>query len=100
MMLHLHPALVDMAQARRFHSTSEDRAAQYPVLGNGRSAKLGWQMQDYNRQGAAGDAAAATAEKGAAVVEAAGRQLALLLQEIAALPLSTLVAAPDLGTEG
>ena len=100
MMLHLHPALVDMAQARDFHSTSEDRAAQYPILGNGRSAKLGWQMQDYNRQGAAGNAAAATAEKGAATVEAAGRQLALLLQEIAALPLSTLVASPDLGDLG
>ena len=62
----------------------------------GASAKLGWQMQDYNVQGAAGNATLATADKGRAVVEAAGRQLALLLQEVAQVPLSTLVARPDL----
>ncbi|MCS4510622.1 creatininase family protein [Xylophilus ampelinus] len=100
MMLHLHPERVAMEQARDFRSSSEDRAARHRILGDGRSAKLGWQMQDYNRQGAAGNAAAATAEKGAATVAAAGWQLALLLQEIASLPLSTLVASPDLGDEG
>ena len=52
-------------------------------------------MQDYNAQGAAGNAAAATADKGRAVIEAAGRQLALLLQEFSALPLSTLVDQPS-----
>lgn len=94
MMLALQPRRVAMAQARDFKSTSRDRAAQYPVLGNGSSAKLGWHMQDYNAQGAAGNAAAATPEKGRAVLEAAGRQLALLLQELSALPLSTLVDQP------
>ncbi len=91
MMLALRPQWVDMTQARDFQSTSQDRAAQYPILGNGRSAKLGWQMQDYNPAGAAGNAAIATAEKGRAMIEAAGQQLALLLQEMARLPLSTLV---------
>ena len=90
MMLALRPQSVEMAQARHFKSSSQDRAAKYPILGNGRSAKLGWQMQDYNAQGAAGNAAAATGDKGRKVVEAAGRQLALLLQEFSALPLSTL----------
>ena len=90
MMLALRPDLVDMAQAQNFHSTSQDRAAHYPILGNGRSAKLGWQMQDYNPQGAVGNAAAATADKGRAVIDAAAQQLALLLQEIAQLPLTTL----------
>lgn len=94
MMLALRPQFVDMAQARDFHSSSQDRAARYPILGNGTSAKLGWQMQDYNAQGAAGNATLATADKGRAVVEAAGRQLALLLAEVAQLPLSTLVARP------
>ena len=94
MMLALRPEHVDMAQARDFRSTSQDRAARYPILGNGRSAKLGWQMQDYNPMGAAGNAAAATAEKGHAVLAAAGLQLAAMLQEIADLPLSTLVDAP------
>jgi len=96
MMLALRPQSVDMEQAREFRSTSQDRAEQFAILGNGRSAKLGWQMQDYNPMGAAGDATLATADKGRAVVEAAGRQLALLLQEVAQVPLSTLVARPDL----
>ena len=95
MMLALRPQFVDMAQARNFNSTSQDRAARYPILGNGQSAKLGWAMQDYNPAGAAGNAAAATREKGQAVVDAAGRQLALLLAELSALPLSTLVAPPS-----
>jgi creatinine amidohydrolase len=95
MMLALRPQSVAMERARDFRSTSQDRAAAYPILGNGSSAKLGWQMQDYNPQGAAGNAAAATAEKGEAVVQAAGRQLALLLQELSRLPLSTLVDRPQ-----
>jgi creatinine amidohydrolase len=97
MMLALRPQFVDMAQARDFKSSSQDRAAKYPILGNGKSAKLGWQMQDYNATGAAGNAAAATADKGQALVHTSGQQLALLLQEIADLPLSTLVDTPDLG---
>jgi creatinine amidohydrolase len=91
MMLALRPERVVMGEARDFKSTSQGRAAKHPTLGNGKSAKLGWAMQDYNTQGAAGNAAAATAEKGRAVLDAAGKQLALLLQEISSLPLSTLV---------
>lgn len=91
LMLALAPDTVRMAQARDFPSSSRERAAQYAILGNGRSAKLGWAMQDYNAQGAAGNAAAASAEKGEAVLQAAATQLALLLQEIASLPLVTVV---------
>jgi creatinine amidohydrolase len=96
MMLALRPQSVDMEQARDFRSSSQDRAEKFEILGNGRSAKLGWQMQDYNEMGAAGNAALATADKGRAVVEAAGRQLALLLEEVAQVSLSTLVARPHL----
>ncbi|MGA8392699.1 MAG: creatininase family protein, partial [Burkholderiaceae bacterium] len=39
------------------------------------------------------NAAAATAEKGRPVIEAAGLQLARLLQEVSRLPLSTLADA-------
>ena len=95
MMLALREKYVDMAQAQNFHSTSQDRAAQYPVLGNGSSAKLGWQMQDYNAMGAAGNAAAATAAKGQALIHAAGLQLANLLKEVSELPLSTLKSNPE-----
>jgi creatinine amidohydrolase len=96
MMLALAPHLVDLAQAQNFRSTSQDRAAKYPVLGNGTSAKLGWQMQDYNAQGAAGNALAASAEKGHALVNAAGMQLAIMLQEVSSLPLSTLNPATEI----
>lgn len=96
MMLHLAPGSVRMEQARNFPSTSQDRAARYPILGNGRSAKLGWQMQDYNPAGAVGNAAAAAADKGRAVVEAAAAGLVQLLQEIADLPGETLCDTPQL----
>jgi creatinine amidohydrolase len=95
MMLALQPHRVDMAQAQHFRSSSEERATRYPILGNGTSAKLGWQMQDYNAQGAAGNAAAATAAKGQAVLEAAGLQLARLLAEVSSLPLDTLKPGPQ-----
>ena len=90
MMLALHADQVDMAKAQNFASTAQHRAVQFPLLGDGRSAKLAWQMQDYNPQGAAGNAAAASAEKGRALLDAAGRSLAQLLVEIDALPGDTL----------
>ena len=90
MMLALSPAQVHMAEARNFASTSQERAKRYAVLGNGKSAKLGWHMQDYNPQGAAGNAAAATAAKGEALVCSSGEQLAMLLKELIELPLSTV----------
>lgn len=91
MMLALRSERVAMARACDFQSTAQQRASRYPILGNGASAKLAWQMQDYNTLGAAGNAAAATADKGRAMLDAAGHQLALLLQEMSQLPLSTLV---------
>ena len=94
MMLALDPAHVDMTRAQNFSSTAQERAQRFDILGNGKSAKLGWQIQDYNPSGAVGNAAAASADKGRAVLEAAGLSLARLLAEIDQLPLSTLVAKP------
>ena len=51
-------------------------------------------MQDYHPAGAVGNAAAATADKGQAVVQAAAQQLVALLQELQALPLNTLREHP------
>lgn len=90
MMLALDGKSVRMNLAEAFASTSEDRAKQFSILGNGKSAKLGWQMQDYNPAGAVGNAQAATAEKGQAVLEAAGSALATLLAELHQLPMTTL----------
>jgi creatinine amidohydrolase len=97
MMLALEPKHVDMAQARNFSSAAQARADRFDILGNGKSAKLGWQTQDYNPAGAVGDASKATAEKGQAMVDAAGRALARLLSEVHRLPADTLLARPELG---
>ena len=95
MMLALCEKYVDMAHAQHFRTQAEERAKTYPLLGSGATAKLGWQIQDYNAQGVAGNAAAASAEKGQALIAAAAQQLALMLAELSRLPLSTLVDRPS-----
>lgn len=89
LMLALAPGSVDMSRAQEFGSSARERASSFPTLG--RSAKLGWHMQDYNTYGAAGNAAAASAQKGHALLEAVAQQLAILLDEMSRLPLSTQV---------
>ncbi|MFN4029484.1 MAG: creatininase family protein [Acidovorax temperans] len=90
MMLHLAPGTVHMEHAQNFRSTSQDRSERFAILGNGKSAKMGWAIEDYHQSGAVGQADAATADKGRAVVQAAGAALAALLAEVAALPLDTV----------
>lgn len=90
MMLAIDPARVTMSAAANFPSTAQQRADTFKILGNGKTAKFAWQMQDYNPDGAAGNAAAATPQKGEQVLEAAGRALGALLLEMQALDLSTL----------
>ena len=91
LMLALAPDLVDMSVASDFESSAQSRARDYEILGNGKSAKFAWQIQDYNENGAVGNSAAATVQLGQAALEAAGRALVRLLGEIEQLPLSTLV---------
>ena len=55
---------------------------------------LGWAIEDYNPAGAVGNAAAATAERGAAMVGSSAQGLVQLLQEIHALPLGTVGQSP------
>ncbi len=90
MMLALRPDRVSLAHAEHFRSSSELRAARYPILGNGRSAKLSWLVQDYHPSGAVGNAAAAQSQLGRQLVQAAGRSFAQLLTELVAMPLSTV----------
>ena len=94
MMLALKPRLVRQSKMQAFESSSQARAAAHRILGNGKSAKLAWAAHDLNPEGAAGNAAAATVRDGLALVDAAGRALAELLQEIDRLPADTLKAAP------
>lgn len=85
MMLHLAPQTVHMERAANWRSTSQDRAERFEILGNGRSAKMGWAIEDYNQSGAVGDAASASADKGERVVQAAAASLVRLLGELHAL---------------
>jgi creatinine amidohydrolase len=79
MMLALHPERVDMALAQNFVSSAVARAERLSVLGDGRSARLAWAVQDLHAAGAVGDAAAASAQKGQAVLDASAQALAQLL---------------------
>lgn len=96
-MLSLHPELVQMEHARDFHPAIADIARDNRHLGLSPSGKLGWQAQDMNAAGACGNAAAATADKGSAVIEHAARQIVKLLEEVHRMPLSFLdtPANPD-----
>lgn len=80
-MLAAFPDRVRMASARDFASAQEDRAAGNGRLGLGRPVALGWLIGDLTRAGAVGNAAAATAGKGAALLDGAARGLAEALAE-------------------
>jgi creatinine amidohydrolase len=95
MTLALAPQTVDMTQARDFKSSSQARHEKYPILGNGSSAKMGWQTQDYNPMGACGNASIASPEKGQAVINASATMLSKLLQEVSSMPLTVLRKQPD-----
>lgn len=89
-MLALMPEKVRRDKLENFVSTSEQRARALPILGHEGGARFAWATQDLNPKGAAGNAAAAKAEDGVALVEAVGRALAGLLQDIDRLPADTL----------
>ena len=89
-MMALKPRLVRLSKARNFTSSSESRARDFRILGNGKSAKLAWMAQDLHPSGCVGNAVAANADDGVALLDAAGRALAELLIEIDRLPSTTL----------
>ena len=91
LMLALAPQRVRMELAENFTTTRRDHARQFPILGDGRSARFSWATQDLNPKGAAGNAAAATAEAGEAIIAHVAARFAALLDEVSRFPLSTLV---------
>ena len=97
LMLALHPQLVRMDHARDFAPRNAELARDNVHLGLTNAGKIGWQMQDLNAAGVAGNAAAATAEKGRAFIDHAARQIVALLDDVHRLPLSWLdtPANPD-----
>lgn len=81
-MLALAPEAVRLSALANFASSSQRRAQQHPVLAQ-HSVRLAWAAQDLNPAGAAGNALAASADKGQALLAAYGTALAQVLAEIA-----------------
>ena len=87
--------LVDMSQAQDFVSRSEQWANDYHYLGAGSTpVKLGWLIGDLNREGACGNAAAATTEKGERLLARGVEHFIAMLREIDRLPADDLDAFP------
>ena len=83
-MLHLRPDLVNMDRAENFVSTARAVAESNEALRLLGPITTGWTARDLHPSGAAGNAAAATAEAGRRIVEHAAARYALLLDEVAA----------------
>ena len=93
-MMALAPAHVRMDKARDFSSLTETMARENRSLSITPSGKLGWQIQDLNPAGAAGNAAIASADKGLAVVDHVSSRFVELLQEIDRFDLARLANKP------
>jgi creatinine amidohydrolase len=89
-MLALHPDLVRMDSAERFGSRQAEFAARFAYLRAYGPHAFGWKMSDLNPKGAAGDASAATAEKGEQLLTHAVRGIVALLEDVAAFDVDTL----------
>ncbi len=90
MMLHLRPDLVAMERAEDFTPLSVAIEAENRRLRLVGPTQIGWMAQDVHPMGVAGNAAAATPDMGAAIVEGIAARYGELLDEIAAYPLDRL----------
>ncbi|MCJ8521406.1 creatinine amidohydrolase [Pseudorhizobium tarimense] len=82
-MLALAPDRVDMQKAENFSSRQSEFATRFRHLRAYGPHAFGWKMSDLNRQGVAGNAAAATAEKGEAILAHAVKGIIELLEDVA-----------------
>jgi creatinine amidohydrolase len=79
-----------MERARDFESLTDRLERNFAHLGLGPGGRLGWQAQDLNPAGAVGDAAAATADTGRAVIAHVARALVELFADVHRYPVSLL----------
>jgi creatinine amidohydrolase len=89
LMLHLRPDLVRMEHAIDFRSAWLTRESGMTMLAPEGHVGFGWETQDLHPLGALGDASAATAAIGAAILEHQATRLALLLQEVQRLDVAS-----------
>lgn len=81
-MLALHPELVDMSKAQNFVSRQGEFARDFAHLRAYGPHAFGWKMRDLNDEGAAGDATAASAEKGEKLIAHAVKGLVELVEDV------------------
>lgn len=89
-MLALRPDLVDMTKARDFPSAQEGFEARFRHLRAYGPHAFGWKMRDLSSAGVTGNAAAASAAAGHAILDHAARGFVELLQDVARFDLSAL----------
>lgn len=89
-MLHLHGNLVEMDRAEDFVPRSVEIEKRFSLLTPEGAVGFGWQAQDLQASGACGNAALATPELGAELVERAARKLVELIAEVDAYPLDNI----------
>ncbi|MGZ9032467.1 MAG: creatininase family protein [Burkholderiaceae bacterium] len=89
LVMHLRPDLVRHSALADFPSRVRTVAMPGGLLGAEKPVGIGWMTQDLSVQGACGNAAAASAVKGAALLDHLAASLAQLLAEVEAMP------APD-----
>jgi creatinine amidohydrolase len=82
MMLHIQPDTVRLSALAEFPTASTQMERDFRRLGPFGPVAFGWMSEDLNREGAMGNAAAASADKGAQIVDHAARCLVESLQEI------------------
>lgn len=81
-MLALHPEKVDMSKAADFPSRQSEFIRGFKHLRAYGPHAFGWKMSDLNEQGVAGNAGAATAEKGERLIAHAVKGLVELLEDV------------------
>jgi len=95
LMLHFRPDLVTMSKAQNFESKNTQIAEQNTHLQATGKHSFAWIAADLNHTGAIGNAAIATAEKGAASAQWAAKGFAELLQDIINIDPDTTLSSVD-----
>ena len=90
MMLALHPELVRMEHARNFISAQQSHETEFEKLRGHGPVQFGWKIGDLNLEGAAGNAMAATPEKGWAIINHRAEGFIAVLRDAHGFDLSRL----------
>lgn len=88
-MLHMRPELVRMEHARDFRSTQSDYIERFDRLRAHGPVQFGWQAGDLNPAGTVGNASAATAAKGAAIVAHQAHAFVDLCRDVTAFDITS-----------